>query len=73
MPAAHTALPRIHSDALRILAAPDDYPPNLVALARLARATLIGRPLPQRVRATRRIPAPVTLPPALRLITGGLA
>lgn len=80
-------LPRMHSDALRILARPEDYPPTLVTLARAAHATMLGRPLPQRSRATRRIPAPgrlalpVTLAPippelrraALRLIDGGRA
>ncbi len=77
MPTPH-CLPRMQSDALRILAQPDDYPPTLVTLARAARATMLGSALPQRHRATPRIAAPVAapvrlapLPPALRVIHGG--
>ena len=42
MPAAHTAIPRVQSDALAVLAAPGGYPATLVQLARLALASASG-------------------------------
>lgn len=71
MPAAHTAIPRVQSDALAVLAAPGGYPATLVQLARLALASASGHSLPQRTRDTARIRAPRR--PALRLIAGGRA